>query len=1557
MKRLQSEASPTFVAGPAEDAKRLPLDALRSALLQLQATGASGFEGLVATVLSKIVGQNFRLSSSGTQNGKDGTLFAATDYLIAFEGKRYDTPLSPADIHAKITQLIASTAMPDLWVLAATVGAGAQMLDTVHAATSQVGIGTLILDWPRTSEIPPLAAACALAHEVTAAFLHANIQDHDCVRKAIEALSAIRGAEAFKLAAEDIVRTLRDPSVALSNARVENVKLMEAIFSEPRLAKAAFGQALTPKAAGPLPIRSRSALVADVQQHLTNSRSGEILAVAGGEGHGKSWLVAQSWLQLADRPLLVFMPAVDLKQAEAYHTFQSFLISKLIQQADHFDGEANRKRWERRLKQWAERPREAGPRFVLCVDGLNQKPEFEWTRWLERAAIEVEKLGGALIVTSRAHYFDERVRIALKSPVVTVSVPEWTDDELREILAIKDTDVRTIKPTVLSQLRNPRILGIAFDLMARQEIHDFDELSVARLLFEHIRAGDRDGNAPEPPIEFTRRLAEHAQTIIDRVTAQNSEDLLIFDRSSNLGGQTLSAALLAVTAERFFRPVPEDPTLYAISDDGLSLALGLAIIRALQKAERNARNVDEALETLLDPIRALDKTADAVFSGLMVSAVDEKCSLTIRRALIGGFLRLQNISEDIYPAFVGVARHATDAAMWALLDLATNARHATNHDWLLLALRDCRQKPECWQIISDHVSTWLRTYSLDPKVGMIRGPGQDTSEKIAEELARKTRDLAQRMADLSADERQFLDKNMRESKDTDLSLLWRNAFELLAGMPLAPFAEPLVACSLSCALNHRPFAPYDEYLALVRFNRRDWQEMQSRLHETSCFLTQGNTSRTGQWALVQVLRAIGTPEDAERAERLVLQLAKNWNGPTSWRLVETYCASDPCDPASTKPENIDATGQNFAQVNVEDVSRHLSMGSDDHFVKEALPGMARFLPDVAIETQRKIARSIVERGASELMRGVYSLERHSAALDQEAVSSLVDVANRLCSPQGLASNNTEEDWITAQGALQAAFPHLDGDDQLDILMGLQSHGAPLLSLARVFKKATPARLESALDLAKQSGEDNRALSVLLFAMSSGTEVTPSGWELVSEFAGHDRSTVRALAMSLIAAAKSTDVSAKIVANGWSAAPLDRTESNSEIWYGSLIVINAAECGLIGVEEALARITPRLYGKAAEVLGAQSYAAIAKFLAAAVGKALEADFPFSPPRVEQHTQKTGTSGLPILSLAEPRDLLGPDAFFKQLSETPEDFETRQRQRWDAFDKFAAALTRQDAWLIIEDVGQAAVDAFVSASPDRCAALGGELLKLGDRKLVRVQNFALRLAQSLSHHDMVLACQLFERFSGRQPVVILVSDVLSLPLEVNCVWESADGELLDNLRMRRLDDAVNDHQIAQEVLAALLAGKAGLIESYVRKRLAGPEPAVIARALTVVGFGLQTAASDAILAGFQGLKGMVGSAARSARFAYDRDFWAQHWFEKMWSANSAVEFWVMSTLFLKIVDARFGIWGNSLTKSGTVISNFAPTIRAGTQSRMRAWKTKREATLYGEKAPGEVYVVVK
>jgi hypothetical protein len=395
-------------------------------------------------------------------------------------------------------------------------------------------------------------------------------------------------------------------------------------------------------------------------------------------------------------------------------------------------------------------------------------------------------------------------------------------------------------------------------------------------------------------------------------------------------------------------------------------------------------------------------------------------------------------------------------------------------------------------------------------------------------------------------------------------VLYRPAFELLAGMPLTPFAEELVACAFAMSFNSSTGVPHDDFEFLVRFNRQDWSATRTAVLDAAECLHAEDTSNTGQWALVYLLRALSTTADADAETLLVELLTADRKKFKGWRLVEKYCSVDPCDPESVCPNDIGKTVEAYEQINVAEIHRHRSATSENHFLEEALPGMARFAPHTAVRVHRAVAASVVDRPSSELQLGMEGI--------------------------------------------------------------------------------------------------------------------------------------------------------------------------------------------------------------------------------------------------------------------------------------------------------------------------------------------------------------------------------------------------------CIWTSASSPDIDKRRRQRLDSAASDYELDQEVLAALRQGHSGFLEAYAKTKLTSQQPAEIGRGLMVLGLGLESQFADETLEAFATTSGLMGKAAEAARFAYDRNRWSRHWFELMCATDSAEEFWRLSVLFLKVIDGRFGLWSGDIVRSGSAVSRFGFSINDRLRKRISAWKSKREKTLLGEKAPSEIYVVL-
>ena len=144
-----------------------------------------------------------------------------------------------------------------------------------------------------------------------------------------------------------------------------------------------------------------------------------------------------------------------------------------------------------------------------------------------------------------------------------IPIPEWTELERDEILSEHGINASELHHAVATSLRNPRLLGIALSLLNKADVINFEELSVSRLLFEHMRMSERDAPVQQHAQEFARRLQRHAQKILSRINEKQHDDIFIFE--DDMG---------AVADGRFYQALEGDPTRYSLKDDGLTLALG-----------------------------------------------------------------------------------------------------------------------------------------------------------------------------------------------------------------------------------------------------------------------------------------------------------------------------------------------------------------------------------------------------------------------------------------------------------------------------------------------------------------------------------------------------------------------------------------------------------------------------------------------------------------------------------------------------------------------------------------------------------------------------------------------------------------------------------------------------------------------------------------------------------------------------------------------------------------------------------------------------------------------
>jgi hypothetical protein len=1529
------------------------IEDFRQSIRQLKPDGKDGFEGLMAAVLSDLTKRGFALASAGSQHGRDGQS-ALDGGTIVFEAKRYDDPIQKDKIFTKLVEIAADkTSTIELYILGATCSISTQLITTMEGASKRFAVKLLVLAWSETN-LAELAVLLAMAPDVSAQFIakHTSVIEAELVRQ----LSAVQAHPQFQARSEELSVILQQPSIAPAFALKDNVAWLSAAFSDKARARSVFGQALSPADASISGTLDRAALRTKVANEVFAKPDGTVTAILGADGNGKSWIFAQAWCLQPNRPLTVVIVPNDINAPPSLESCRDLLISKLHTQTGELPKSEARERWLRHFERWEAHPGTSVPRLVVFMDGVNQRESVNWLRFIDAMSEVITQLGGKVVFSCRRFFYLDNLENKLVSRIVEIDIPEWTNEELDGLLKERGTSIASLDPAIVRSLRNPRIFGVAAALFKAEEIREFGELSVSRLLFEHIRSGSAAEGATISSKQFAANICTHAESIVQRLKQQQSDGLSEFDMSALLtsgrSSQAVSDQFVITSAGRFFEVLNENPNKYVLKDDGLPLALGLALVRTAREAQRKQKSVDEALSNILDPIAALDRTSD-ILLGAILSAVLEGDSKEIVAPLVRSFVMLQNLDANRYPEFRSLFGRDPVAFLAALEDSALTRDIASNLSWLTDAANDLHGNEAFETALAAAIHRWLNMYSLAPE-RMVSVP--NNLEHVAErenKRAEREKQLSATMASLSQTERNILAGMVREDRG-DYSQLNLLAFLALAGRPLASFTVSLRNWCIAASLNGGYRDHHDEFDDLLHFNLIDWTATKDALREAVYPLRQNGISNIGRWALVSVLRATGDSSDAQEAEQIAEELTKDRESFKGWRRIEGYCATDPCDPEAEAPENIDKTASNYRAINPAELHLFMGYSNNDHFFTDVQPGLARFRPEVAIEVLRALADQAVTRAQPDFRRAVFRLEDHTIGLEDRIAVPYVEKALEIAQAAldaGVDKNN--EAWIAAQYALSVAFPHMSGDAQFDALVRHPKDKTILIDLCYLFQPVDANKMERALDKAVVDGNPIAQFRILSFAEFSRTPLTARTKELVLGLLSAPDEHVRLSAVSLIQVTDDPLLLAGLVNSGWSVARLDVVSNKVEQLHGSQALASAAEKGMISLEACLDRIAPTAYDNLAEWVGLDAVIAIANRLNTAIQKASEFQVTGNLPDIEQNFE--GRYWSVILNVSEKStDEESLQEKLQRLAESGDAWYERQQRNQEVADRFERDLTKAGAQLIIQSVTVGLIEKIDKATPELVDLWHALFLKQDNKALNNVHNIASVVAVVISKRDAMAGLTLFKLLRDTSPYVRVTFGRDQIDLDAVAAWVAADSEEMNTLSFGRLDRIGNDHELAMEVLAAIRVKRLDDLRDYVIDRRQRPEPAHRARAVMVAGLSPAEPWAIETIEMLKDECGFLQRAYQGAKYAMERHQWSRHWAALMRTATDNLDLWRYTVLLSKIVDGRFQASELESSTPSPLIKRFGPTLNGPIRNRIRKWKDKRASKLFGMNVPNKAFL---
>lgn len=1504
-----------------QDKTEEALTNVKNALLELEATGSTGFEGFLQAILGELTGIPFRLAASGLQGGVDGDAVFKED-AVCFEAKLYSGKIQRGEVLTKIADLARKNMAADrLWVLGATISIATQLANDIRDDGNQHAISTLILDWG-DNPLPQLAIAIVAAARPSIEFLSKNAKniELDVLRDAFEHISA---HSAFEPLLSKLKTNLNVSMLAVQRSEELHKEWRAGVFNSEQSSREHLGQTLAVLDQSELfPIRSQ--LRQELQTYLKPS---QVTVLSGDEGHGKSWLAAQV---CNDYDGIALFASAERFDDVSTRELDELLIGLLIEQTGDRPSEKVKERWRRRLASWKQQPPKCS--ILLIVDGINQRASLEWAKLINALHARLSEIGGCVLITVRPQFWSKIVAPGLYRDHKVIPVPEWIPEERDKLLEHHGIQSSWLDTATLKTLRNPRLLGVAVKTLPHEDSTSWKGLTTDRLLFEHLRSSQRENFEQENLLDLTLRLSEHATEVLEHAVSKGS----MSHQFKNDSG--------AVIESRFFQSLPGPSSRYELREEGLTLALGYALVDQLWQTEYSGGSLSDRASRLIDPIHAMDRTADVLFAALTICAFDDvRFNDSIFETLLDSFSSLQNVNDQRFEEFFGIVREKPDLLFKVIRSICLEPGRRINHDWFIQALFAFSQTDIGWKTTENTIKEWLQCYNDDPIEQTKRYWKRDESEYL-KQLEKRKQEIEETRSSLSKFEQNLLDQMDRVSGDPDT--LYTLALELLAGQPLAGFAESFVKLGLAFGLNKDVFSARKAFQQLTTFNRIDREQAAASFTEASKPLKAENTSTAGQWTLVRMLHATGDTASAEEARQLAQKIRPNagWLGPTS---PDKWRGSNPADPESPRPDDLDEGIESFNSIESGQLLLTMGLTPEDFRFREFLPIACRFKPDLAVQKTRELLSELLLRSGLPLRQLLLNTNEHLPLMTRELSVSLI---NRIKSSDPFYLNDKHDIEVLRMSAFQSSVHWLTAEEQVECLASHAFGRDCLLSTIPLLKPQAGQYTTECLKAALEA-QDTDAIYGTLIAIKFGQNFISEELRAhIFRCASSESSSIRTMAFEIALDQELKEIRQAHVMSSW--VYEQKYTRSLENWYGSLLLIKACQMEELTPDSLIRRICPETWFIANKEIGGDVTAITAPQLLQSIWKALTDTFDLPIPPVDLSLSAGQRAEFPILSVDETnRDdrrfplPKSPEEIFKD----DEKFEDKQDRLHAVAKNFIREANASGNNLLTQYVTIDDLKSLELYAPDMVLEIVEQLEKQEVEKIGLIRNIALGLANLLSYKEPQRAANLFKKILQSQTFLSYsIGDKLTF--EHEAIWSSNNSEELRAIWAKRLLMSKDDNELAQEILAAEHFARFDFITEFVEKLASSNSTLDQAYALTIAGLSRNHDEFTELMHKYVNDAGITGDAAKCAFVEAEKAAWADEWLYKATSAESIEDFWRSLMILKTCMDFR--IPGDSMQLSKWKAFDFV--FRDIRKAAMNETAKNRSKTLLGQAVPDAHFV---
>ena len=945
---------------------------LHSSLLKLKPTGPDGFEGLIREILENWTGQKLRLARSGSQSGKDISSDSSSELMIAAEMKRYDqdSSLSLRSLLGGFAEAIQALPDLDLWVLAATKEIGDKESDGLKKQAEQVGIEILLLD-SRVGRNGYLDAFCAKYPDLLKAFLLRNIPDIE-MEKLESSIATIQHHANYERAIQQLNEILDNTVFGFNSARGKAFQWLVNCIDTRTESISTFSQDIGLHDKGRRSPIVRAKLNGQFDSWWNNRKTDSAhIVLLGEEGTGKTW-AAMAWLMEKFNkdtdPLILPMTSAQLSEGTDLETLITGILVKRCGKTDKF--------WKKRLDGWRRGTRTNKHVFLLCLDGLNEKPKFCWYRLIAQANSRNWDGYVTIFMTSRKDFY--KANVAFKAQLITeIETTGYDDDELNQELdraGIKTPG--TIPNDLRSLIRRPRYCDLALRYFT--PLLDSGDLTIERLLYQDYKDRvQKKLNLPVTDDDFNQTLCNLAKKYMN---GHRSFDKAAI-RSVLPGGDDTDAILQEIIDGGLLVKTDLRSTPYRVEPQRLIYGLGMLLADHLaEKAFAAIEECADAAQTWLEPQSDMDMKVSIVGAAVFMSIMDKDYPFEARRALLRIWIGARNMSEAQERAVTAYLPDcASDIAEVADVFWSTGYDNGVAQERLAVSFLKHRDDARFKSVLVDACKRWTSYVNINghpfdrhSKDDNIEEPKQDLFKRLGKKVA-------------VGDTITFHHREFHIIEDDNLLRMARFAFFLISGGDRLPFTETFIQWAISRRLMGR-YSEYEEAEWVMRLADEDlWEGFAP--HVTKMAMSQDDTLKRAARLLLTCMGSRPANEllktylnNLYPKSKLDLEYEKD---PYSGIFALPSCDHcKPCmarddlkvrhivdkinkyldDPAISAPESfITRLRETARSLPVADYRASFSHGIKDHQIEAFIPVLARFAHQNLAELMRQIVHTLDQR--------------------------------------------------------------------------------------------------------------------------------------------------------------------------------------------------------------------------------------------------------------------------------------------------------------------------------------------------------------------------------------------------------------------------------------------------------------------------------------------------------------------------------------------------------------------------------------------------------------------